>query len=197
MFYREIAGNFVMDFSACRALALSNLDRAINNLQVSAPIGDEQFQFSLSALSDPDWIRDVSDRVRSKCSAPSAVIYCFELLDVSGYGAMKGRFKQRVSHCEQSGRRLRYSRLVDQLNPASLYVGSSKSFPSRFAQHLGLAGGADTYAMRLNQWASGYPLDVKLSLWFFSPGMDQWTLELLEQALWDTKRPLLGKRSGR
>lgn len=197
MSYREITGNLAMDFSACRALALSDLDRAINNLQASAPIGDERFQFSLSTLSDPDGIRDVLDRVRSKFSARSAVIYCFELLDVSGYGAMKAAFKQRVSHCEQSGRRLRYSRLVDEQNPASLYVGSSKSFPSRFAQHLGLAGGADTYAMRLNQWASGYPLDVELSLWFFPPGMDQWTLELLEQALWDTKRPLLGKRSGR
>lgn len=40
-------------------------------------------------------------------------------------------------------------------------------------------------------------MDVKVSLWFFSPQMDQWTLELLEQALWDMKRPLLGKRSGR
>ena len=197
MSHRKIMGNLVMDFSACRALALSNLDRAISNLQDSAPIGDERFQFSLSDLSDPDGISDVLDRVRSKFSSRSAVIYCFELLDVSGYSAMKAAFKQRVSYCEQSGRRLRYSRLVDEPSPASLYVGSSKSFPSRFAQHLGLAGGADTYAMRLNQWASDYPLDVKLSLWFFPPGMDQWTLELLEQALWDTKRPLLGKRSGR
>ncbi len=190
-------GNLVMDFSACRALALSNLDRAISNLQGSAPIGDERFKFSLSDLSDPDEISDAFDRVRSKFSSRSAVIYCFELLDVSGYSTMKAAFKKRVSYCEQSGRRLRYSRLVDEPSPASLYVGSSKSFPSRFAQHLGLAGGADTYAMRLNQWASDCPLDVKLSLWFFPPGMDQWTLELLEQALWDTKRPLLGKRSGR
>lgn len=186
-----------MEFSTCRALALSNLARAMGNLKESAPIGDEQFKFNLSALSDPDGMKEVLDRVRKKCSARSAVIYCFELTDGSGYGTMKGKFKQRASHCEHSGRKLRYSRLLDEPNPASLYVGSSKSFPSRFAQHLGLIGGVDTYAMRLNQWARGYPMDVKVSLWFFSRQMDQWTLELLEQALWDTKRPLLGKRSGR
>lgn len=55
-----------MEFSTCRALALSNLARAMGNLKESAPIGDEQFKFNLSALSDPDGMKEVLDRVRQR-----------------------------------------------------------------------------------------------------------------------------------
>jgi hypothetical protein len=186
-----------MEFDAYRDLALSTLDRARNNLRDTIPTGDDELQFRLTDLSDPDGVNDVVDRLRSRLSAPACVIYCFELLDASGYRVLKTRFQAAASHCEYSGRKLKYSRLSNEENPAALYVGSSKSFRSRFSQHLGLTGGSETYAMRLNQWASWDPLDVKLSLWFFSSDIDPWTLELLEQALWDAKRPLLGKRSGR
>ena len=50
--------------------------------------------------------------------------------------------------------------------------------------------------MRLKQWAAQHPFDIRTTVWFFAPDLDQQTLLLLEQALWDYKRPLLGKRSG-
>lgn len=186
-----------MEFQTYRDLALATLDEAMNCLRGVVPTGEASFEFSLSDLSSIDAAKAVVDCVRGAFTKPACVIYCFELLDDAGYQSLRDKFQKRTEYCDRTGEKLKYSRLSGEPSPSALYVGSSKSFPSRFSQHLGLTGGHGTYSMRLDLWASEEPLDVKLSLWFFSPTMDSWTLELLEQALWDSKRPLLGKRSGR
>ena len=186
-----------MLFDICRERALATLGEAAAKLQDAAPIGQAEFHFNLFDLSDLNAAEAIIDRVRSSCSTPACVIYCFELADASGYTLLRESFSHRAAICEHSGDKLSYSRLLNEQQPNALYVGSSRSFTSRFSQHLGLTGGAGTYAMRLNRWASKQRLEVTTRLWLFPPEVDSWTLELLEQALWDTKRPLLGKRSGR
>ena len=186
-----------MLFDVCRERALATLCESAAKLRNVAPIGEAEFRFNLSDLSNLHASEAIVDRVRSSCIAPSCVIYCFELLDGTGYTLLRESFGRRAAICEQTGNKLSYSRLLNEDKPNALYVGSSRSFTSRFSQHLGITGGAGTYSMRLKQWASKEPLKVATRLWFFPPAVESWTLELLEQALWDMKRPLLGKRSGR
>lgn len=186
-----------MQFDVCREQALATIGEAAAKLRDAAPVGEAEFHFNLSDLASREAAETIVDQVRSRCNAPASVIYCFELENVSGYTSLRENFSRRATICDQTGNQLCYSRLLNEDHPNALYVGSSRSFTTRFSQHLGLTGGAGTYSMRLNRWASTERLEVRTRLWIFPPGVDAWTLELLEQALWDTRRPLLGKRSGR
>lgn len=75
----------------------------------------------------------------------------------------------------------------------TLYVGTSKSIKTRIKQHFGY-GSKKTYSMDLIHW---FPknIDIHLSIYKVST-TNHFSIELIEQAIWDIKEPQFGKRSG-
>ncbi len=185
------------EFDAFRDRAASTLEAALTSLKEVQPVGSFCSTFSLSDMADLNELQSICKEIKSKTATNTSAIYCFELDDANAYSPLREGFLNRPSTNPQTGELLNYSRLIKEPNPEAIYVGSCKSFASRFSQHLGRTGGAGTYSMRLNLWAAGVPADVHLTVWFFDTTIDPAVLEILEQALWDRKRPMLGKRSGK
>lgn len=173
---------------------LQQLGQRAGRLQIGDPA---TLSFPLSALSDDDRVSELCRRMSQLVKAKTPVIYCFEFGDLSSAAELRNAFDSRRQVCETTGEKLRYSRVNQPAETTALYVGSSQSFPSRFSQHLGRTGGTKTYSMRLAQWASEVSATIEVSIWTFESGIGQAVLELYEQALWDLKQPLLGKRSGK
>ncbi|GEO02200.1 hypothetical protein NSE01_40320 [Novosphingobium sediminis] len=185
-----------MEMDAWRRQALESLERAARSLETVEMLGETSVNFRLSDIVSPDRASEIVTSLRRRCTAPALAIYCFELVDPSGYPELRASYARKPASCDSTGQKLSYSRLHEDAYPGAIYVGSSKSVVSRFSQHLGLTGGSGTSAMRLKQWAAQHPFEIRTMVWFFAPDLDPQTLLLLEQALWDYKRPLLGKRSG-
>lgn len=124
-------------------------------------------------------------------------LYQFSLHDPLAYDKLRCAYQQRPATNVGDGRKLNYSCLMAPENPQALYVGSGRDLRTRIGQHVGRIGGAGTYAMRLNLWATKVIGTVNLDFWLYDRGLDQIELEALEQELWDVRTPLLGKRSGK
>lgn len=187
----------IVDPKTWRSRALEDLQQ-LGQRAARLQIGDPAtLSFSLSELSDDDRVRELCRRMSQQVKAKTPVIYCFEFEDLSCAAELRNAFDGRQQMCETTGEKFRYSRVNKPAATTALYVGSSQSFPSRFSQHLGRTGGAKTYSMRLAQWASTVAASIEVSIWTFENGIGQAVLELYEQALWDLKQPLLGKRSGK
>lgn len=189
--------NEIVEFHSFRDRALSTLEAARTALELVSPADCFSWHFRLSNMGDVDAVQSLFDEVKRTINFDAAAIYCFELADVAAYSLLHDKYVNRPTSQQQTGQTLCYSRLLNEPDPGAIYVGSSRKFPSRLSEHLGRTGGAKTYSMRLNLWAVDLPTDVRLTVWLFDPRIDSGVLELLEQALWDTKRPMLGKRSGK
>ena len=78
----------------------------------------------------------------------------------------------------------------------SIYVGTSKNMYNRFRSHLGTGTGTATWGLYLSAWA--VPLGAKFLVEYYefkdSVGED---IELIEGVLWDSLRPLFGKKGGK
>lgn len=161
-------------------------------------IGDPTtLTFCLRDLADPEALRALCEASKRIVGQSSPVIYCFEIESPEIGEAMMRAFEDRLQTCSETRRALRYSRVNETAETTTLYVGSSKSFPSRFSQHLGRTDSPGTYSMRLANWAIKIEASIHVSVWTFEAYVSQTVLELYEQALWDLKQPLLGKRSGK
>lgn len=79
------------------------------------------------------------------------------------------------------------------LDGRALYVGRSWEPVPRIRGHLQAAPNSSTYAIHFAAWANQVDLDVELLLYEFS-GISDRTLQVLEDGLWDSLRPLLGRR---
>lgn len=83
---------------------------------------------------------------------------------------------------------------------STLYVGISqgKSIKKRIREHLGV-GSQSTYALNLKHWI---PENTDIEILIYKASVPQSSLnhmnllELMEQALWDKLKPMMGKRSG-
>lgn len=96
-----------------------------------------------------------------------------------------------------------HSRCYSKFNHSAsrtLYVGISqgKSFKKRMREHLG-SGAKSTYALNLKYWI---PDNTDIEILIYKASVPQSSLnhmnllELMEQALWDKLKPMMGKRSG-
>ena len=75
----------------------------------------------------------------------------------------------------------------------TLYVGTSKSINTRIKQHLGY-GDKRIYSLGLRHW---FPKNIDLILNIYKVSTEnQFTIELIEQSIWDVTKPQFGKRSG-
>lgn len=68
-----------------------------------------------------------------------------------------------------------------------LYVGSSHNIKKRLSEHLGYDGSKKTYALHLREWFCG---EIEIDI-YETKDKD---LQLFEDILWDTYKPLLGRQ---
>jgi len=81
-----------------------------------------------------------------------------------------------------------------------LYVGSSTTdFTTRIKNHLGTEG-TRMYSLHLCKWDKSLEYNLKISTFEVISGTNEtserFIVEILEQQLWDTLKPVFGKRSG-
>lgn len=82
-----------------------------------------------------------------------------------------------------------------------LYVGSSMNdFKSRLKDHLGIKKGIRTYGLHLSKWDDNLPYSIRIKTYEISSNtnmeIERTTVEIIEQQIWDTLKPVFGKRSG-
>lgn len=91
------------------------------------------------------------------------------------------------------------SKANDLKDSSSFYVGSSKlkNIKTRTFNHLGL-GSKGVYSLHMSQWLPNIKTENTVVFEYYSLNTadDQMILEAIEQALWDIKKPMFGKRSG-
>jgi hypothetical protein len=78
----------------------------------------------------------------------------------------------------------------------SMYVGTSGNMHSRFRTHLGRGAGATTWAMYLSGWAAPTNAEFVVEYYQFKDARPE-DVELIEGVLWDSLRPMFGKKGGR
>lgn len=172
-----------------RGLADSVVDRR--------PIAAHNLWFELGWLSDKPSMEAIEHDLKQIVTRDERAVYQFSLRDPVAYGALRQAYEQRPSSTEGDGRKLNYSRLMAPKSPQALYVGSGRDLRTRVGQHVGRIGGAGTYAMRLDLWATKVTAIVDLDFWLYDRDLNSIELEALEQELWDVRTPLLGKRGGK
>lgn len=74
-----------------------------------------------------------------------------------------------------------------------LYVGSCRSIVQRVAEHLGY-GHAKTYSLQLRHWADCLNLRIELVCAEYAECIEASVLQQLEDALWENRRLLFGRK---
>jgi len=77
-----------------------------------------------------------------------------------------------------------------------LYVGGSEDIRRRMKEHIGTAS-AQTYAMNLQRWCPNFDGLVTVKVQAFSPSASRECRQDIEDALWDSLKPIFGKRGSK
>lgn len=77
-----------------------------------------------------------------------------------------------------------------------LYVGSSRSMPKRFSEHLG-HGNKNTYAMHLIHWAKGLNLEIEFTCALYAASTNNKVIQAMEDCLWESLKPMLGRKGSK
>lgn len=117
-------------------------------------------------------------------------IYCFEIISPEPPPA-------KILEAYKEAKSLK-TRNYARLNDASkiLYVGSSHTLPNRIREHLGF-GFHQTYAMHLAHWAPKLGLQLQLHTAIYPLDSSQEAIQALEDCLWKTLKPMLGRQGQR
>jgi len=129
-------------------------------------------------------------QISQLCPAEHLALYCFEIispdagseeiLDVYAQAkADKGRSFARMNKASQT-----------------LYVGSSRSFSKRIREHLGF-GFPRTYAIHLAYWAPKLGLQLRLHAALYPVDSAPKAVQALEDCLWESLKPMLGRQGQR
>ena len=73
---------------------------------------------------------------------------------------------------------------------------SSYNLLKRLKEHLGY-GAKDTYALQLAHWAREMNLDIEVVCAEYPEGIGQEILQTLEDTLWETLKPMFGRKGQR
>lgn len=80
---------------------------------------------------------------------------------------------------------------IEEFN-GTIYVGSSNSLKSRINLHLGNSS-KKVYSLHLSNWFTNFEKEIDLEYYFIPTEYLEIT-EILENGLWDIKKPLFGKK---
>lgn len=172
----------------------TNINAAIteaSNITLPAPAAT--FSFSSFNLNPTLIAHLASSVVTGQCKNDkgSKFIYIFQMSSSNTIttqqtlNALIQAKTQRKDLCQANG---------NHINTQTLYVGSEYSPRNRLKQHLSSTYGQGTYAIHLEAWATAFNLDLDFYLYQFSSNSSAQSIQVIEDGLWDTLKPLLGKR---
>lgn len=118
---------------------------------------------------------------------------CLYYLDCSAPGADLAAIEEAFADAKAQGERA-FPRL--NLPSECLYVGSSQSMAKRLSEHLGY-GAPGTYALQLRHWAQPLSLRLEFCCARYAEVVPHSVVQALEEALWERKAPMFGRRGPR
>lgn len=176
------------------SIALNNLADLLKSVVFPEPV---ELTFETAKLNDK-YISDILKDVPSgyaKEYKETDFIYVFEIQNSSK--DIKERIynglcsSREVQSAEDFEGKKDICRPIHQ-NSDYLYVGRSQKLRSRLKQHLD-AGSDGIYAMHMLRWSSGIDSTIKVYCYQFDKYTNL-TVQALEDGLWDTFKPMFGRK---
>jgi hypothetical protein len=170
----------------------SRIERAAQILEEPAT-GPKTIRFGSVDLSSPEKLEQLHERFPGK---GKGVIYLYQLsidnTEQKPTSPVRTAFRQAQANkkCNMSRDNTGHS------DSCSLYVGTSKTLYERFRTHLGRGTGKTTWALYLSEWGSQLDTKFIVEYYEFTETTSE-DVELIEGVLWDSLRPLFGKKGGR
>jgi hypothetical protein len=155
--------------------------------------GPKRIEFSSADLSNPAALAKLHAKFpRGK----KGTLYLYQL-------SLDGEENAVASRAREAFRTVRAARTrnmsrdnVQHPDSEFLYVGSSEGLYDRFRTHLGVGKGRKTWALYLSAWA--VPLNARFAVEYYEfDHAIAGDVELIEGVLWDSLRPLFGKKGGK
>lgn len=170
----------------------TRVERAAHLLE-SPDAGPKRIEFSSRDLSDPDTLAQLHNQFPRETPEIS---YLYRISLDGDDESVASRAREAFRSMRSAGT-LNMSRdNAEHPDSNSLYVGTSESLYARFRTHLGKGEGTTTWALYLAAWA--VPLNAKFVVEYyeFKRAVAE-DVELIEGVLWDSLRPLFGKKGGK
>lgn len=170
----------------------TRVERAARVLE-NSEAGPKRIYFNSADLSTSERLDQLHDQFPRK---KQGVIYLYQLsLDGEGKGlALRARRAFRQARATKTCSMSRDNE--GHPDSSSLYVGTSESMHGRFRTHLGRGDGKTTWALYLSAWAVRLEMKFVVEYYEFTETIAE-DVELIEGVLWDSLRPLFGKKGGK
>jgi hypothetical protein len=152
------------------------------------PIKEKTFRISTGQLDpriEPSYLLDQA----TKWMIPKhPYIYYFQALNNPALDIIEQTFKKAKERQKNKRAYPRFNRRSD-----VIYVGCSWGMLLRFKSHLGY-GARSTFSLQLAHWAQKLNLELDLVCAEYPQNIPPKALQLLEDTLWDTLKPMFGRR---
>jgi hypothetical protein len=119
---------------------------------------------------------------------------CIYVIECDGNDSSKKLINRTYASFDKTKKRkdFKISKFNENSNK-TIYVGTSKTLKTRLNQHFGYAS-KTTYSLHLRRW---FPENIDLTLGIYKVSTDnKLGVELIEQTIWEMKKPQFGKKSG-
>ena len=183
-----ITDHNVMDHSSLESESRKRLSAMIENLRAVEEPKKAKIRLKFKDL-ECDKKDELHDRLKQTFPAKRSSIY--SITASSGVDLIDTRKLLEAAKADKLDARA-YSRVNALSDSRCLYVGSSKSLPSRLLQHLGY-GARTTYSLQLSHWAREISGAFTIEALIYE-SIDQTTLCQLEDQLAIDQTPLFGRR---
>jgi hypothetical protein len=158
----------------------------IKNIQFEEKLS---YKFNTKDLQNVHYVDTLLNNIKKQINHNKyKYIYTFSLPDNFPTDNIYNRYK-KAKESKKSERA--YARL-NRKSPC-LYIGSSKGLIPRIKQHLGF-GPKGTYAMQICYWCENLNLDITLNIYGFGNGISIKAFQALEDGVWNSLKPMLGRQ---
>jgi hypothetical protein len=168
--------------------AKASIERIASLIELVTPIEVNSVIFQPHANYEID--EDIIELVAEWGSKGQPYLYTFHLVGEFDVSAVSRAFVDAKNNLNTR----KFSKFISKND--CLYVGGSRDLAKRFKEHLGF-GSAATYALQLSHWAPSLLLNIRFSAALYPVATTNEVLQLLEDTLWDKRKPMFGKRGGK
>ena len=176
-------------FSALPAQTQAALARISAAVESVLPVEVRSWTIDVSALPTEAAGSSLIQEVSDWAGASKTCLYYFDCrstsIDLANVERAFAKAKARKAH------RRAYPRFNGQ--GTCFYVGSSQSVATRLKEHLGF-GASRTYALQLVHWARPLSLELDFVCAKYAEHTPFGIIQALEDTLWETRKPMFGRR---
>ncbi len=160
-------------------------------VQGVVPIEGKTFRISTSQLDPKIKPSDILDQVSTWMIRGHPYLYYLRVLNKPNLAVIERTFEKAKDEKKNERAYPRFNRQSE-----FIYVGCSWSMLSRFKDHLGY-GAKATFALQLAHWAQELNLELDFVCAEYPQETPSEVLQALEDMLWDTLKPMFGRRGQR